>query len=195
MPMPKSLDEFWKLNLHHAKQLEVLRSIILDCGLGETFKWAFPTYTLGKKNVVALGSFKEHYAIWFFQGVYLRDQAKVLTNAQAGKTRAMRHWKFAPTDILEEDLIKTYVLEAIDNSLAGKEVKAERKKGYKMPQELAEALKNKDLHSHFYALTEDKQREYASYITGAKQEATKLKRIEKITPMILDGKGLNDRYR
>lgn len=48
--MPKSLDEFWKVNLHYAKQLEVLRSIILDCGLGETFKWAFPTYTLGKKK-------------------------------------------------------------------------------------------------------------------------------------------------
>lgn len=193
--MPKSLDEFWKLNLHHAKQLEVLRSIIHDCGLGETYKWAFPTYTLGKKNVVALGSFKEHYAIWFFQGVYLRDQAKVLTNAQAGKTRAMRHWKFAPTDILEEDLIKTYVLEAIDNSLAGKEVKAERKKGYKMPQELAEALKNKDLHSHFYALTEAKQREYANYISEAKQEKTKLTRITKITPMILECKGLNNKYK
>ncbi|MDA8930558.1 DUF1801 domain-containing protein [Bacteroidia bacterium] len=69
--MSKSLDEFWEVNAHHKAQLNTLRTIIMSCGLTETFKWAFPTYTLGGKNVVALGSFKVHYAIWFFQGVFL----------------------------------------------------------------------------------------------------------------------------
>ena len=36
---------------------------------------------------------------------------------------------------------------------------------------------------------------YAINIEEAKQEATKIKRLEKITPMILDGHGLNDRYK
>lgn len=195
MQMPKNLAEFWEVNEHHSKQLSVLRESILSCGLEETFKWAFPTYTLKGKNVVAIGSFKDHFAIWFFQGVFLVDTAKMLSNAQEGKTKAMRHWKFTPTDKLEVDLIKTYVLEAIENSLAGKEVKVERKQGYEMPPELEEALKNKELHSHFFALTEGKQREYANYIAEAKQDKTKLSRVEKITPVILGGKGLNDRYR
>jgi uncharacterized protein YdeI (YjbR/CyaY-like superfamily) len=33
------------------------------------------------------------------------------------------------------------------------------------------------------------------YITGAKREETKLKRIEKIIPLILESKGLYDKYK
>jgi uncharacterized protein YdeI (YjbR/CyaY-like superfamily) len=44
-------------------------------------------------------------------------------------------------------------------------------------------------------LTPGKQREYAEYITEAKKDETKLKRIEKIIPMIKAGIGLNDKYK
>ena len=44
-------------------------------------------------------------------------------------------------------------------------------------------------------LTPGKQREYAEYIQTAKQDATKQTRLEKITPMILKGVGLNDKYK
>ncbi len=47
----------------------------------------------------------------------------------------------------------------------------------------------------FKALTPGKQREYCSYVADAKREATKLTRIEKITPMILNGVGLHDKYK
>jgi uncharacterized protein YdeI (YjbR/CyaY-like superfamily) len=196
MKMPKSLEEFWDVNEHHGSELQVLRKIILDCGLVETFKWAFPTYTLNKKNILSLGSFKEHYAIWFFQGVFLRDEAKVLSNAQEGKTKAMRHWKFISGDDLDVDLIKTYVLEAIDNQKKGLEVKVQRDTNYEMPPELKIKLdSDANLLEAFFQLTTGKQKEYANYIADAKQETTKLKRIDKITPMILEGKGLNDKYK
>jgi len=195
MKMSKSLDEFWEVNAHHKAQLNTLRTIIMSCGLTETFKWAFPTYTLGGKNVVALGSFKEHYAIWFFQGVFLRDEASVLSNAQEGKTKAMRHWKFTAPHI-DADLVKTYVLEAIDNQKAGLELKVERNTSYALPTELKELLAtHTDLGKAFYNLTPGKQKEYANHISSAKQPATKQKRLDKIIPMILEGKGLNDRYR
>ena len=40
-----------------------------------------------------------------------------------------------------------------------------------------------------------KQREFIEHITSAKQEKTQLARLEKVIPMILEGKGLNDKYR
>ncbi|WP_325262934.1 YdeI/OmpD-associated family protein, partial [Flavobacterium sp.] len=40
-----------------------------------------------------------------------------------------------------------------------------------------------------------KQKEFIEYIESAKREETKLTRIEKIKPMILDNIGLNDKYR
>jgi len=194
--MAKSLSEFWELNSHFAEPLQAIRTIVLDCGLEETFKWAFPTYTLKGKNVISIGSFKEHYAIWFIQGVFLADEANVLTNAQEGKTKAMRHWKFTTTDMLDMDLIRAYILEAIENSLAGKEVKVVRDTSYEMPKELmAELDNNPALKNAFYNLTPGRQKEYANYVANAKQDATKLKRIEKIVPMMLEGQGLNDRWK
>jgi hypothetical protein len=47
----------------------------------------------------------------------------------------------------------------------------------------------------FSQLTKGKQREYADYITDAKREETRIKRLEKILPLIKTGKGLYDKYR
>jgi len=44
-------------------------------------------------------------------------------------------------------------------------------------------------------LTQGQKNEYIEYISDARQEATKLRRIEKIIPMVLDLKGLNDKYK
>ena len=89
-----------------------------------------------------------------------------------------------------------YVLEAIQNHKDGKVVKVVVDTSYDMPIELSAALaENESINSAFYKLTSGKQKEYANYINEAKQEATKLRRLEKITPMIAEGKGLNDKYR
>jgi uncharacterized protein YdeI (YjbR/CyaY-like superfamily) len=55
--------------------------------------------------------------------------------------------------------------------------------------------KNVDIKAAFDKLTYSKQKDYAEYIATAKQEKTKLSRLEKIVPLILAGKGLNDIYR
>ncbi len=44
-------------------------------------------------------------------------------------------------------------------------------------------------------LSPAKRREYAEFIATAKLAATKLRRIEKVLPMIAGGVGLNDKYR
>ena len=54
---------------------------------------------------------------------------------------------------------------------------------------------NNKLFTSFKALTSGRQKEYIEYIDEAKQEKTKISRIEKIKPMIMEGKGLNDKYR
>ena len=195
MNQPKSLEEFWEVNQRYADQLKVLRETILTCGLSETFKWAFPTYTLKGKNLIAIGAFKDHFAIWFFQGVFLLDSANVLNNAQEGKTKAMRHWKFDSNQKLDLDLIRAYIYEAIDNHKAGKAITVKVDTSYQMPELLEKELRNKQLDNAFYDLLKGKQKEFATYISEAKQEKTRLNRLTKIIPLILEGKGLNDKYR
>ena len=55
--------------------------------------------------------------------------------------------------------------------------------------------KNRELLAKFNEFSPYKQREFIEHITSAKQEKTQMARLEKIIPMILEEKGLNDKYR
>ena len=75
-------------------------------------------------------------------------------------------------------------------------IKSAPKKTLTIPAELNAALKkNAKLKQPFNALTLDKQREYADHVGPAKQQRTSLSRLEKITPMMLTGQGLNYKYK
>ena len=173
-----------------------LREIILKTELEEQLKWGAPVYTVNNKNVLGIMAFKNHFGIWFFNGVFLSDPLGVLQNAQEGKTKAMRHWKFTSIEDIDQNAVLSYVEEAISNQKKGLEVKSERKKKVAIPELLLSKLEDSPaIKEAFENLTPGRQREYCEYIAEAKQEKTKISRIEKIFPMIKEGKGLNDRYR
>lgn len=176
--------------------LERLRALLNECEVEETVKWGQPCYTHEGKNVAGIGAFKEFVSVWFFQGALLRDEHGVLVNAQEGKTKAMRQWRFQSVDAIDEPLLRAYVEEAVENQRQGREIKAKRNKPVEVPDELATALaERRDAGARFDALTPGRRREYADYIADAKREETRLKRIEKVMPMILAGHGLNDKYK
>lgn len=173
-----------------------LREILLSTPLVETVKWGGPCYTHNDKMVVGLGAFKSYVGLWFFQGALLADKDKVLINAQEGRTKALRQWRFASMKGIKAQKIKSYVKEAIQLQEQGKQIKADRSKPVVVPPELKKCLaKNKRAQAAFKELTKGKQREYADYIADAKRAETKAKRIEKVLPMIESGIGLNDKYR
>lgn len=199
MKKPANVDEYIANNEKWQKELVHLRALILSTNLEETIKWMFPTYMLKGKNVVALCAFKDYFGIWFFQGGTLNDKLKVLTNAQEGKTKAMRQWRFTSLADIQEEQVLAYVMEAIQNQKDGKVIKANTRKAPKplvIPSELQEVLdKNSLVHQHFNEFSLYNKRDFADYITNAKRQATKEKRLEKIIPMILRGEGLNDKYK
>jgi uncharacterized protein YdeI (YjbR/CyaY-like superfamily) len=179
-----------------SSHLEQLREIFQRTELLEEVKWGSPTYTLNSKLIAGFAAFKNHYAIWFHQGVFLRDKDKKLVNAQEGKTKALRQWKFTEGDKIEDDIVLKYLQEAIENSLAGKELKPVRKTGISIPEFLQKELdRNSSFKKAFNSLTPGKKREYAEYIDTAKRQETKISRLKKIIPMILEGKGLHDKYK
>jgi len=191
-----SVEEYIETNEHFSEALTLLRSIINKTELNEAIKWSAPVYDLDGKNVVGLGAFKNHFGIWFFNGVFLKDEHNLLVNAQE-KTKALRQMRFESISDIKKDMVLAYVKEAIDNQKAGKEIKPDRtKKKTVIPLELKAALdKDKALQSSFNALSTSKQREYCEHIETAKREPTKLSRLEKIKPMILKGAGLHDKYK
>jgi uncharacterized protein YdeI (YjbR/CyaY-like superfamily) len=54
--------------------LELLKTIINKTVLIETIKWGIPVYTHTNKNIISIGGFKSYFGIWFFNGVFLKDE-------------------------------------------------------------------------------------------------------------------------
>ena len=192
----KNVDQYIQSKPHWAEAITKLRKILKELNLEETIKWGGPVYMYEKKNIVSIGGYKAFFSLWFYQGALLKDEKGLLVNAQEGVTKAQRQMRFQHVDEIDAGVVKIYTLEAIDNQKAGKEIKANTRKPLIIPAELEKALEShSNLRSSFETLTLSKRREYAEYISNAKRAETKLNRLEKIIPMILDGVGLSDKYR
>jgi len=192
----KTVNEYI-LNAAFGKEiLIVLREILLTTELQETVKWGSPVYTINDKNIVGIGSFKSYSGLWFYQGVFLKDEQKVLLNAQENITKAMRQWRFGSVDEIDDQLILKYVNEAIQNQKQGKEFKPDLNKPVIVPEELSTIFnEDQELEICFKRFTPGRQREFAYYISEPKTMETRQARIQKIIPLILENIGLNDKYR
>ncbi|MAU72156.1 MAG: hypothetical protein CML04_08675 [Pseudozobellia sp.] len=199
MDKAEKIERFYEEEHPFKSAVALLRELALKSELEETFKWSFPTYTLNDKNVMAIGKFKNHFGVWFFNGVFLSDPLNVLENAQEGKTQAMRHWKFFSESDIDSNTVTGYINEAIKNQRDGKVLKPAKKtktETLQIPDLLQKSMDdNPELNTEFNSMSPYKRKEYIEYIETAKRESTKLSRLDKIIPMILEGKGLNDAYR
>jgi len=196
MEYAKSVVDYLHKHPEWEKALIELISIAKSSGLEETIKWGVPTYTYQGKNVVGMAAFKGYVGLWFHQGALLKDKSKKLINAQEGTTKALRQWRFNSIDEIDRELVTSYIFEAIENQKSGKEIKPEPKAGIEIPDELEAAFDDDTkLSNKFKQFTNFKQREFIEYVAEAKREDTRQKRVEKIIPMILNGVGLNDKYR
>ncbi|MEO8535802.1 MAG: DUF1801 domain-containing protein [Flavobacterium sp.] len=176
------------------KEMEKLRTIALDCQLTEELKWGTPCYTLEKKNIVLIHEFKEYCAFLFFKGSLLKDTNDILIQ-QTENTQATRQIRFTNVkDIIElKPILKAYINEAIEVEKAGLQVDFKKTKEFEVPEEFQKKLNEESkLKKAFEALTPGRQRAYLLHFSQPKQSKTRESRIEKATPEILEGKGLND---
>ncbi|MFE8697392.1 YdeI family protein [Cytobacillus sp. FJAT-53684] len=190
----RKVDGFLKKAKSWKEEFEKLREIVLDCELTEDFKWMHPCYTFEEKNIVLIHGFKEYCALLFHKGALLKDPHGILIqqteNVQAGRQIRFKNLQ----EIVEmESILKAYIHEAIEVEKAGLEVTYKKTEEYAMPDELKSKLDEMpDLKIAFEALTPGRQRAYIYYFSTAKQSKTRVSRIEKYIPQILEGKGLND---
>ena len=122
-----------------------------------------------------------------------------LLEASGPNSRSARVMKFAEVAQIEarREVILAYIDEAISNERAGLKVDFP-KDDRDWPEELAErpdadADADPELDAAFRALTPGRQRGYVLNISQAKQTATRVSRVEKWAPRILDGRGMRDR--
>ena len=192
----RKVDGFLRKEKKWKSEFEKLRQIVLDCGLTEDFKWMHPCYTLdGKKNIVLIHGFKEYCALLFHKGALLKDPHGILIQ-QTENVQAARQIRFTNIDqIIElEDVLKEYILQAIEVEKSGMEIEFKKTTEYTIPEEFQIKLDEiPELKAAFEELTPGRQRAYLLHFSTPKQSKTRVARIDKCIPQILEGKGLNDR--
>ena len=190
--------KFFESNTKWRDEYNLLREIILsNPSLKEEYKWMHPCYTCEGKNIVLIHGFKEYCAILFIKGALLRDTKKVLIQ-QTENVQSGRQLRFTNQSNIrkQQALIKSYINEAIAIEKSGLKIEKKKTEDYQIPAELLNAFqKDPALENAFNALTPGRRRAYLLFISQAKQSDTRISRIEKSTPNIMNGIGIADKFK
>lgn len=140
-------------------ELTALRTIVLDCGLEEEFKWRTPCYTFQNSNIILLGSFKEFCTLSFFKGTLLKDKENILV-APGPNSRSVKMATFTNKKGIEvlQTMLKEYIYEALEIAKSGQKVNFKEDQKLNFPEELeAKFNENLDFKNAFNNLTPGRQ--------------------------------------
>lgn len=192
--MNPKVDFFFNKAKNWQQEFEQLRTIILDCGLTEELKWGCPCYTYDKKNIVLIHGFKEYCAVLFFKGALLADPKGILIQ-QTENVQVPRQVRFTSLKEVTKlaPVLKKYIREAVEVEKSGLKPELKKTSEFSMPEEFERILKeDATLKRAFKELTPGRQRAYLLHFSSAKQSKTRVSRIEKAIPQIMEGRGLDD---
>jgi uncharacterized protein YdeI (YjbR/CyaY-like superfamily) len=185
--------EFAKPILKHLRQL--VHKTCPDAE--ETIKWGMPFFDYKGSTMCAMSAFKEHCSFMFWKAKLMKDPEGVLQVAERhgmGNFDKITSLKDLPSD----KILIAYIKEAMRLNEENIKMPARKKAAVKeleMPVDFAAALKkNKKANTVFESFTPGKKKEYIEWITEAKTEATKNKRIETSVEWIAEGKSRHWKY-
>lgn len=192
--MATAVDAFFAQATTWVPEMLTLRGLALDAGLQETLKWKQPCYTWQGSNVAMVSAFKDYCSLSFFKGALLEDAAGILIPA-GPNSRHARQARFNDLASIENhaEPLSALLQQAIALEASGARVKPVALTAEDWPEELSVILAGDAALDHaFRSLTPGRQRGYVLYIGGAKQSATRSKRVEQHRNRILKGKGIHD---
>lgn len=158
----------------------------------ETVKWSMPAYTVGGKIVLIVAAFKSHAALNFWRGQELRsDAANAEALGQFGKIRSIAE---LPSDA-ELDRLILEAAELAKSAPAPRKTKHSPKPAPDLHPEFAAALaKDAKAKANLDAFPPSAQRDYFEWISEAKQDSTRQKRIATAIEWLAEGKRRHWKY-
>ena len=160
----------------------------------ETMKWSFPHFQY-KGMLCAMASFKQHCTFGFWKGALVLDAVK--DKEAMGQFGRITSVKDLPGKRIMAGYIKTAMQLNDDGVKVVKAPSAAKKKSAtaRVPADFAAALdRNRKALDTFDAFSPSQRYEYITWITEAKREDTRAKRIEQAIGMLAEGKRRNWKY-
>jgi uncharacterized protein YdeI (YjbR/CyaY-like superfamily) len=153
----------------------------------ETIKWRAPFF-VHKGSLIAMPAFKRHCALIFWKGRLF------LNKDQKTKLRRLTSISELPGD----KILTGYIRKAVELNEAGIKTPRPRPKAKKavvMPDYFQAVLgKNKKALAVFRNFSSSHKREYVEWITEAKREETRTRRIQTAVDWLAKGKSRNWKY-
>lgn len=162
----------------------------------EKIKWSFPHFDYKGTMMCSMAGFKQHCAFTFWKAAIMKDKHKLFNREEAmGHLGKITSLKDLPSDkILLEYLKEAVALNEADIKLPAK-TKMTNTTPVQTPDYFISALKkNKTAFKNYEASSPSHKKEYVQWITDAKTEETRNKRIETAIEWIAEGKGKNWKY-
>ena len=159
----------------------------------ETWKWSFPHFTYKGDMMCHMASFKEHCAFGFWKQSLIEGADFPEKNAMGsfGKIRSLDD---LPDDATLDKLIKE-AMRLNDLGIKVKKAPPGEKKELVVPEILNEALaRNEKAAETFNAFPYSCKKEYVEWITEAKTEPTREKRLATTIEWLAEGKRRNWKY-
>ena len=158
----------------------------------ETMKWSFPHFD-HKGTICSMASFKQHCAFGFWKQSLLEQDAFPAEKTAMGSFGRITSVKDLPSEKVMIGLIR----QAVELNEKGIKVakKPAGKKELVVPDDLIKALsKNKAARSSFDKFSNSHKKEYVGWITEAKTETTRNKRLATTIEWLSEGKSKNWKY-
>jgi len=163
----------------------------------ETMKWSMP-YFMHKGILCSMAAFQSHCSFRFWKGALIFGKGRAAGNKQAdgmgqfGRIRDI-------SDLPKDKVLIGYVKQAVRLNETGAKLtprlRPKEKKELIVPTELMSALKeNKRALAAFENFSYSHKKEYVEWITEAKREETRKKRLETAVEWITNGKPRHWKY-
>jgi len=163
----------------------------------ETIKWGFPNFDY-KGPYCSMAAFKQHCAIGFWKASIMKD-TKLTTNAKS--ETAMGHLGRISSlkDLPKDKVLIGYLKEAAKLNADGVKLlpkqKSKESKELIIPDFFSKALKkNKKSLETFNNFSYSKKKDYVEWITDAKTDETRNKRMATAIEWLAEGKSRNWKY-
>ena len=178
--------------------LEYIREIVHEASplIKETIKWSVPFFDF-KGPVCHMVAFKQHCAFGFWKTSLLNDPNKALLKTEDSRGSFGR--LTGVSDLPAKEIIIDLILQAIALNENDQKVPAKNKEikkgslvvpGY-FTDFLAQHPKALEV---FHDFSYSHKKEYVEWITDAKTDATRQKRMETAAEWIVEGKSRNWKY-
>lgn len=177
--------------------LERLRELVhRGCPqVAEAIKWGSPAFE-HHGLLAVMGAFKSHVAFGFWKGKLLDDPQGILDEGGFGGSGNLR--LESVDDIPAEEVFLDYLHRAARLNEQGvrlPQTSEKEKQALEVPEDLDAALdENPAARKTFDDFSWSKQEEYVEWITGAKRDATRSKRLAQAIEWMAEGKSRNWKY-